>query len=202
MCITPLLQNKLCSLYSYRKIIEEYPPSHIFIVTVSRRLRKGGGGGLFLFYCFFCVFFLHCFNFYHKFIVLQFRKKEGGGSEDSTTSKCYRVRDKKHPGDNERNETAPPSPLSYSLTSAQAVLYSWPNLDHKVFSSVCWLLPTFQRSHTSVDPYHTATVLASQLALWVSKSTDPTDHPALLDVSRGMALPRCTKDPQAPWRLW
>lgn len=80
--------------------------------------------------------------------MLQFRKKEGGGSEDSTTSKCYRVRDKKHPGDKERNETAPPSlvKLSYSLTSAQAVLYSWPNLDHKVFSSVCWLLPTFQRS--------------------------------------------------------
>lgn len=109
---------------------------------------------------------------------------------------------KKHPGVNERNETAFPSPPSCSLTSAQAVLYSWPNLDHKVFTSVCWLLPTFQRFHTSMDPYHTAAVLASQLALCASKSTDPTDHPEPLDVSRGMALLRCTKDPRAPWRLW
>ena len=82
--------------------------------------------------------FLHFFNFYHKFIVLQFRKKEGGGGEDSTTSKCHHVRDKKHPGDNERNETAPPSPLSSSLTSAQAVLYSsfpaWPGEQSRVLS--------------------------------------------------------------------
>lgn len=68
-------------------------------------------------------------------------------------------------------------------------------------ASVCWLLPTFQRSHTSTDPYHKATALASPLALCISKSTDPTDHPVLPGVSRGMALLRCTQDPRAPWRL-
>lgn len=44
-----------------------------------------------------------------------------------------------------------------------------------------------------------ATVLASPLALCVSKSTDPTDHPVLPGVSRGMELLRCTQDPRALW---
>ena len=92
-------------------------------------------------------------------------------------------------------------PLHHS-PPAWRVLYSWPSLDHKVSASVCWLLPTFQRSHTSTDPCHMATALASPLALCVSKSTDPTDHPALLGVSRGVALLRCTQDPQALWRPW
>lgn len=96
----------------------------------SKEIKEGRRRRPFPFLLLF-FFFLHCFNFYHKFIaLLQFRKKDGGGGGEeintgknsaaphSTTSKCYPVGDKKHPGGNERNETASPSPLSSGLTCA------------------------------------------------------------------------------------